>query len=97
MSTPKETVAEALADDWNPSRDPILTAMFRDYADTATHALRQHRDDIARALHDRDVDTFAHFHEDTPGECAREGHWMQWRDDADVVLDLFDPKGDDRG
>ena len=27
-------VARALADDWNPDRDPILTAMFRDYAAT---------------------------------------------------------------
>ncbi len=30
-----ETVARALADDWNPDRDPVLTAMFRDYAQTA--------------------------------------------------------------
>lgn len=29
-----EDVARALADDWNPDRDPILTAMFRDYAQT---------------------------------------------------------------
>ncbi|GAA1404009.1 hypothetical protein [Oerskovia paurometabola] len=30
-----ETVARALSDDWNPDRDPVLTAMFRDYAQTA--------------------------------------------------------------
>lgn len=32
----REKVAAALADDWNPDRDPVLTAMFRDYAETAT-------------------------------------------------------------
>lgn len=34
-----DMVAQALADDWNPGRDPILTAMFRDYARTALDAL----------------------------------------------------------
>ena len=29
-----EAVARTIADDWNPDRDPILTAMFSDYADT---------------------------------------------------------------
>lgn len=40
--TPRETVARALADDWNPDRDPILTAMFRDYAQTVLTALADH-------------------------------------------------------
>ena len=30
----REKLAALLADDWNPERDPILTAMFRDYAHT---------------------------------------------------------------
>lgn len=33
-----EAAAQALADDWNPDRDPVLTAMFRDYAATAVAA-----------------------------------------------------------
>lgn len=33
-----EAAARAMADDWNPDRDPILTAMFRDYAQSAVDA-----------------------------------------------------------
>lgn len=33
-----EAGARAVADDWNPDRDPILTAMFRDYAMSALTA-----------------------------------------------------------
>ena len=33
-----EAAAKAMADDWNPDRDPILTAMFRDHADSALAA-----------------------------------------------------------
>ena len=33
-----EKAAKAMADDWNPERDPILSAMFRDYAATALEA-----------------------------------------------------------
>lgn len=40
MITPDavEAAARAMADDWNPGRDPVLTAMFRDYAQTAVAA-----------------------------------------------------------
>ena len=34
-----ERAAKAMADDWNPERDPILTAMFRDYALSALEAV----------------------------------------------------------
>lgn len=34
-----DQVAAALADDWNPDRDPVLTAMFRDYAMTAINVI----------------------------------------------------------
>lgn len=34
-TTPRDQLAALLADDWNPDRDPILTAMFRDYAQNA--------------------------------------------------------------
>lgn len=34
-----EKAAKALADDWNPERDPVLAAMFRDYAQTALTAV----------------------------------------------------------
>ena len=36
--TPRDQLAALLADDWNPDRDPILTAMFRDYAQTILDA-----------------------------------------------------------
>ena len=38
MSEQIEQAARAMADDWNPDRDPILTAMFRDYANTLAAA-----------------------------------------------------------
>ena len=34
--------AKALADDWNPDRDPVLTAMFSDYSATALTAATPH-------------------------------------------------------
>ena len=34
--------AQALADDWNPDRDPVLTAMFSDYSATALTAATPH-------------------------------------------------------
>ena len=34
--------AQALADDWNPDRDPVLTAMFSDYSATALAAATPH-------------------------------------------------------
>ena len=38
MSEQIERAARAMTDDWNPDRDPILTAMFRDYANTLAAA-----------------------------------------------------------
>ena len=37
-----EAAAKAMADDWNPDRDPILTAMFRDYSVSAIAAAEPH-------------------------------------------------------
>ena len=37
-----EAAAKAMADDWNPDRDTILTAMFRDHADSAIAAAEPH-------------------------------------------------------
>ena len=37
-----EAAAKAMADDWNPDRDTILTAMFRDHADSALAAAEPH-------------------------------------------------------
>lgn len=37
-TTARDRLAALLADDWNPERDPILTAMFRDYAQTILKA-----------------------------------------------------------
>ena len=48
MTTPKvpeaaiDAAAEGMADDWNPQRDPVLTAMFRDYAMSALEAAAPH-------------------------------------------------------
>lgn len=37
-----DELAQAMADDWNPHRDPVLTAMFRDYASTVrVHLLKE--------------------------------------------------------
>ena len=37
-----EAAAKAMADDWNPDRDPVLTAMFRDYSVSAIAAAEPH-------------------------------------------------------
>ena len=37
-TTARDQLAALLADDWNPDRDPILTAMLRDYAQTVLDA-----------------------------------------------------------
>lgn len=37
-----EAVAEAMATDWNPDREPVLTAMFRDYSVSAISAAEPH-------------------------------------------------------
>ena len=34
--------AKALADDWNPDRDPVLTVMFSDYSTTVLTAATPH-------------------------------------------------------
>ena len=56
--------AKALADDWNPDRDPVLTAMFSDYSATALAAATPHlRAGIAEELLD-----------DTPGSPLTRGY-----------------------
>lgn len=35
-------IARAMSDDWNPDRDPVLTAMFQDYSQTAARAAVAH-------------------------------------------------------
>ena len=37
-----EAGAEAMATDWNPDRDPVLTAIFRDYSVSAIAAAEPH-------------------------------------------------------
>ena len=37
-----EAAAEAMATDWNPDRDPVLTAIFRDYSVSAIAAAEPH-------------------------------------------------------
>ena len=37
-----DAAAEAMATDWNPDRDPVLTAMFRDYSVSAIAAAEPH-------------------------------------------------------
>ena len=45
-----EAAAEAMADDWNPERDPVLSAMFRDYAVSALEAAAPFIADARTAL-----------------------------------------------
>ena len=45
MTVPEAAIkaaAQAMADDWNPDRDPVLTAMFSDYSATALAAATPH-------------------------------------------------------
>ena len=67
---PVERAAEAIADDWNPGRDPVLSAMFRDYAQSAlasidvdelAAALRQATDDGADRTEDYARAVVAHL------------------------------------
>ena len=37
-----EAAAEAMATDWNPDRDPVMTAIFRDYSVSAIAAAEPH-------------------------------------------------------
>ena len=37
-----DAAAEAMATDWNPDRDPVLTAIFRDYSVSAIAAAEPH-------------------------------------------------------
>lgn len=37
-----EAGAAGISDDWNPERDPVLSAMFRDYAQSAIDAALPH-------------------------------------------------------
>ena len=56
--------AKALADDWNPDRDPVLTVMFSDYSATVLAAAAPHlRAGIAEELLD-----------DTPGSPLTRGY-----------------------
>ena len=45
MTVPEAAIkaaAQAMTDDWNPDRDPVLTAMFSDYSATALAAATPH-------------------------------------------------------
>ena len=45
MTVPEAAIkaaAQAMADGWNPDRDPVLTAMFSDYSATALTAATPH-------------------------------------------------------
>ena len=60
-----EAAAKAMADDWNPDRDTILTAMFRDHADSAIAAAepylrRKWAAEVREKVNPPDVD---HSHE----------------------------------
>ena len=65
MQAAIEAGAKAMADDWNPGRDPILTAMFRDYSATAIQAALPHiRAMIAQEIETAQfkVESTHHFH-----------------------------------
>ena len=68
-----EAGAKALADDWNPDREPVLTAMFSDYSATALTAATPH-------LRAETVDQLKNFHNDyqytyaIPGDPYAEGY-----------------------
>lgn len=80
-----EKAAKALADDWNPDRDPILSAMFRDYAQTALSAVA---DDLRAegalhaALYDLEITQSNHDVAEcaapVPGEVGRQDAIDEW-------------------
>ena len=67
MTVPEAAIkaaAQAMADDWNPDRDPVLTAMFSDYSATALTAATPHLraaflDELKRAQYE--VESRHHF------------------------------------
>ena len=95
-----EAGAQAMADDWNPERDPILTAMFRDYASSAIRAALPHilaqvdarvkpsREDVAKIVAEAAldwVDVESEMHWHTL-DCT---NWTAYADEADRILALF--------
>ena len=74
--TPVERAAEAMADDWNPDRDPVLSAMFRDYAQSALASI--------------DVDELVVVLHDAACVCDRTTHpaesWVNWTNYARAVV-----------
>ena len=62
MTVPEAAIkaaAQALADDWNPDRDPVLTAMFSDYSATALTAAMPIIEKAVRDEQAKAIDTFA--------------------------------------
>jgi hypothetical protein len=97
-----EAAAKAMADDWNPDRDPILTAMFRDYAMSALTAALPHIatpalpsvEDVARALFDaeyHDIDATERNIEwgVVNGTDHARKHGTAWHRQARAVLALL--------
>src|SRR5699024_2285979 len=65
-----EAAARAMADDWNPDRDPILTAMFRDYAQSAVDAALPVARPAYRAEALRDIEAVQNTRVGHPGATA---------------------------
>ena len=90
-----EKAAIALADDWNPERDPILSAMFRDYAQTALSAVADdlRAEGAAQALREAAVlKAMTEYAEAIRGDWS----YFDGRSEKAIILDwvedLADPK-----
>ena len=62
--------AKALADDWNPDRDPVLTAMFSDYSATVLTAATPH---LRAGIAEEARDLRSQFHDDAKTAFGRIG------------------------
>lgn len=51
----RDQLAALLSDDWNPDRDPVLTAMFRDYAQTILSAGWRHPARVVTTVEELDA------------------------------------------
>ena len=95
MTVPEAAIkaaAQAMTDDWNPDRDPVLTAMFSDYSATALTAATPH----LRAGIAEEVRNFrSQFHDDAKTAFGRIGSSTEaYLNALDDVLALLEGCGE---
>ena len=82
-----EAAAEAMATDWNPDRDPVMTAIFRDYSVSAIAAAEPHLRKQVRA------EVAAEIRASLPRDLAAsaqypDGWFSDMTGDLDIVVEV---------